>query len=446
MAPLEIATFEVDATPGIGDPVNYGTVEAIDDPLSCRGVVLLPAGRPIVLAAIDWIGTYNGGYEAWRFALARAAGTSPERVSIHSVHQHEAPGFDHEAQTMLLSHGIEDEAVDQEFAWDTIHRAADAVREAIADPEPVTHAGAGTAEVDRVASNRQLLDTEGDLLHVRFSSEEEAKWRDAPEGLIDPTIRVLGFWNGDQPLAALSYYATHPQSYYRDRRVTCDFPGIARNDHEAETGVFQVHFTGAAGNVAAGKYNDGSHERRPELARRLREGMAAAWEDVDPSPVDAGDVSWKVSPVSLPPSPDLDRDELIEGVREEGDYWAARDLAWLQRCETGQSIDFTALSIDDTWVVHGPGELFVEYQLAAARMRPDCTVAMAAYGDGGPAYIGTRDAYPRGGYEVGDASKVAPEAEDAIVPALRELLDVPADATVTTPSEITREEKPRLDL
>jgi hypothetical protein len=31
-----------------------------------------------------------------------------------------------------------------------------------------------------------------------------------------------------------------------------------------------------------------------------------------------------------------------------------------------------------------PGELFVEYQLAAKAMRPDLFVTMAAYGDYGP--------------------------------------------------------------
>jgi hypothetical protein len=55
-----------------------------------------------------------------------------------------------------------------------------------------------------------------------------------------------------------------------------------------------------------------------------------------------------------------------------------------------------------------PGELFVEYQLAAKAMRPDRLAAVAAYGDYAPWYIGTAVAYERGGYETGpDASNVA---------------------------------------
>ena len=63
----------------------------------------------------------------------------------------------------------------------------------------------------------------------------------------------------------------------------------------------------------------------------------------------------------------------------------------------------------------------MEYQLAAARMLPDGFVAMAAYGDYGPSYIGTREAYPQGGYEIG-ASRTAPEVEDALLAAMRTLL------------------------
>ncbi len=55
-----------------------------------------------------------------------------------------------------------------------------------------------------------------------------------------------------------------PQSYYAEGGVSCDFVGLARNEREkALPGVAVVHFNGASGNVAAGKYNDGSHENRP---------------------------------------------------------------------------------------------------------------------------------------------------------------------------------------
>jgi hypothetical protein len=73
-----------------------------------------------------------------------------------------------------------------------------------------------------------------------------------------------------------------------------------------------------------------------------------------------------------------------------------------------------------------PGELFVEYQLAAQELRPDLFVAMAAYGDYAPWYIGTEIAYEQGGYETSPISSlVAPCVEDVLIRAVQELLAVP---------------------
>lgn len=59
---------------------------------------------------------------------------------------------------------------------------------------------------------------------------------------------------------------------------------------------------------------------------------------------------------------------------------------------------------------------------------PDLHVAMAAYGDYGPGYIGTEIAYEQGGYETSPrASNVAPQVEAILTQALQQLLkpDVP---------------------
>ncbi len=79
--------------------------------------------------------------------------------------------------------------------------------------------------------------------------------------------------------------------------------------------------------------------------------------------------------------------------------------------------------IKNARILYMPGELFVEYQLAAKAQRPDLFVAMAAYGDLGPGYIGTAMAYDKGGYEVSElASNVAPEVEGVLTQAIWNLL------------------------
>ena len=62
--------------------------------------------------------------------------------------------------------------------------------------------------------------------------------------------------------------------------------------------------------------------------------------------------------------------------------------------------------------MHLPGELFVEYQLAAKAARLDRLVAVAAHEDYAPGYIGTAVGYEQGVYETSPtASNVAREVE-----------------------------------
>jgi hypothetical protein len=97
---------------------------------------------------------------------------------------------------------------------------------------------------------------------------------------------------------------------------------------------------------------------------------------------------------------------------------AAHDLAWAGRPQT----DLTRLRLGPAFVLHMPGELFVEYQLAAAQMKPDTFIAMAAYGEYGPGYIGTKVAYSQGGYETGPVSRTSPEVEEVLMKAIRLLV------------------------
>lgn len=447
---LRVATFEVDATPPIGSPISGGNdvAKKIVDPLSCRGVVLLADNQaPIVLCTVDWIGNSNGGYDAWRMTLAEAAKTAPDRVAMHALHQHDAPGCDFDVELLLLAHGMKPQGFSPEFARGTIKRAADALKEAVKRPQPVTHVGVGKAKVNSFASNRRLLGPDGKVLYGRMSNTKgRPHLRELPDGLIEPYVRMVSLWNDGEPLVAMSYYATHPQSYYGEGGVSCDTVGLARNMREDASGIPHVHFNGAGGNIAAGKYNDRSVENRQILARRLAEGMAAAWNDTEKTPVTAADVGWRVHPAHLPAEiragegQTVTEEELIEKFKAEPGS-GARNLAWLHRSNRGHEIPLTSLQLSEARILHMPGELHIEYQLAAQQMKPEQFVAMAAYGDRGPGYIGARASYPKGGYEVGPPSKVAPEVEDVLVSAMRDLLQVANHQDVKTPSAFIREKQ-----
>jgi hypothetical protein len=431
--PLAIAAFRIDATPPMGTPLCDALCQpasAVDDPLSARGVVLVPAGQaPIVLAAFDWVGIGNDGNIAFREALAEAAGTTINRVAVHALHQHDAPGCDFSADVLATEHGLGGKLFNVEFARQTIERLADAVREAKGRLQPVTHVSAGAGIVEKVASNRRILGPDGKVKWERMSSCRSPVAIAQPEGMIDPQARAVGYWNGDEPLVVMTYYATHPQSYYCKGRVSADFVGMARSlREEALPGPMHIHFNGAGGNVAAGKYNDGSPKMRPILAERLAAGMAAAWEASEKFPVDAEAISWDTREVALPPGRHLGEEELLATIHDEKEteglrLRAVRHLAFLRRCQAGGKITVSRLRIGDVDLLHLPGELFVEYQLAAQKLRPEATVCVAAYGDYGPGYIGVQAAYAQGGYETSDrASRVAPSVEGVLMVAIEELM------------------------
>lgn len=433
---LRIAVFEADVTPPIGAPLCDALVppaKEIVDPLSARGVVLLGArGGPIVLCAVDWVGIGNESHDAWRAALAEAAGTDAARVAVHCLHQHDAPGSDDGAEAIARPFKHGGKLFDVAFAGKAVERTAAAVKASLAHARPVTHIGLGRAKAERVASNRRILGPLGKVRIVRYSSTKNPDAIQAPEGVIDPYVRIVSFWNGDEPLAVLSYYATHPQSHYGQGGVSADFVGMARAQREKQLqGPAHVHFNGAGGNVAAGKYNDGTPQRRPELAGRLAAGMKAAWEATKKTPITPEAVEWRIEPVSLPLTPRLDdvSDEapLIETLKQSEPEMralsrAARDLAFARRIRAGHRIDLTCLRLGDAYILHMPGELFVEYQLEAQKVRPGDFVAMAAYGDYGPGYIGTEVAYEQGGYETGIVSRTSPKVERVLVDAMKKLL------------------------
>ena len=126
--PLRIATFEVDVTPPLGSPLccaaGVEPASKIVDPLSARGLILLGPPQPIVLVAVDWEGIANEGWDEWRRRIAEAVGTDIEHVSVHTLHQHDAPGYDLSAERRLEPRGLGAKLYNPAFMRDAIQRVA----------------------------------------------------------------------------------------------------------------------------------------------------------------------------------------------------------------------------------------------------------------------------------------------------------------------------------
>jgi hypothetical protein len=428
MPMFHLATFACDVTPPLGHPLCGGWIEPVrrvDDPLKALGIILLGFGKPIVLCAVDWCGLRNEAYWTCRDALARSAHTTPDRVAIHCVHPHNAPFADLEAERLVEAAGDAPRSLDLKFFDRVVRLSSEAAQAALAQTKAFNQIGIGQARVEQVASNRRILGEDGKVKFVRYSATKDAKVRAEPEGLIDPWLKTLSFWQDGKPQAALHYYATHPMSYYGDGRVSSDFCGLARQKRQDDNSdVFQMYFTGCAGNITAGKYNDGAHANRPVLRDRIYDAMAAAWKSTERFPLADGE--WRVEPIKLPARTDKSFGEeeshkVLENPKESKSRRnnAAFQLAWLKR--NNRPIDITCLDLGKAVNIHLPGEPFIEYQLFAQKVRPYAFVCVAGYGDGGPGYIPTAHAYLEGGYEP-TVALAGPESEEILERALRKIL------------------------
>lgn len=425
-----LSYFRCDVTPPIGHPLCGGAITSVSQIIDrqwAHGIILSGDQKPIVLLTVDWCVLRNSGYNQWRDDLAEAVGTTPDRVAVHTVHQHDAIVADPDAEALLQEDNPISYSLNLEFFEQTVHRVAQAARTALLDKTPITHISTGQARIEEVASNRRIMkDANGKVGAMRGSSCVDDTLRAMPEGLIDPFLKTIGFWNGDTLLTAMHYYATHPMSYYGKGGVSRDFCGLARDQFAQETGAPQLYFTGGAGNISAGKYNDGSPEMRPILTLRMLEGMRTSLNESVRQPLK--EIDWQAIPVHLPPRAehsmqyyeDLFRDSRQSAAMQ---FYGARGMTWLNRVKAGtDTIDITCLSLNDTRVVHLPGEPFVEYQLFAQDTAPENFVAFAGYGDCTTGYIPTAAAYEEGGYEAGYVAFTAPETEAILQQAMKQLL------------------------
>ena len=427
---FQISTFESDVTPPVGHPLCagwYPPAASIRDPLSVLGVVLVPDGEPpIVLCALDWAELSNRDYLQWREDLATAVDTSVDRVAIHCTHAHDTPWPDRDAQNLLDEYGHPNVIMEGNWAERVRAQAAEVASESTKSFQPLTDISIGEAYVDRIASNRRVLGDDGKVRGVRWTATRDPELRTEPEGLIDPMLKSIGFWHEEKRIACLHYYAVHPTAMDGTGEVTPEFVGLARNRRiEEDPGVAHIYFTGCAGNITAGKYNDGIADNRKLFTQRIHQAMLAA--EAASTRRSLVRMHWKVEHVHLPPREDMNEPDLRAILGETKTNVKTKSktaimLAYLHRQNV--PIPITCLHInDEVGIMHLPGETFIEYQIQAQENRPDAFIAVAGYGDLGTGYITLERSFAEGGYE----------PVDAFVSGKSEAIMRAAIASVTTP-------------
>ncbi len=426
---LRLCTFSADVTPppGIGMMGGAWLSKTVADPLEAHGFVLLGPEAPVVFVAVDWCEIRNEAYARWQRVLADAAGTTSERVMVMAVHQHDAPIADLEAERILRKQNLAGTICDLEFHERAVQNVAAALRKSLGTTRVLTHIGTGEARVERVSSNRRYVTQNGEVRFDRTSSTKNPAAIEADEGLTDPWLKTLTFWSGDQALVALSFFAVHPMSYYGSGEVSADFPGLARRRRQAETpGTKQIYCSGCSGNLTAGKYNNGDMQNRAMLADRLHAAMKEAAKNTKRQAVK--NFAYRVASLKLAPrqTAGFTQSELEHAIAHETKPFqqclAAMGLSWRKRVAAEVPLEIPALDFGFATIVLLPGEAYVEFQLAAQRMRPGTFVCVAGYGDAPAGYISTEKHIAEHDTNLGDWWWVAPGSEARLLKAVAQAL------------------------
>jgi hypothetical protein len=357
-----------------------------------------------------------------RDALSRGAGIPAERVAIHCVHQHDAPLLDFEIE-QLLGVGTFPRAW-----WDgLLETAGQAAREATGRAAEVTEVGHAEARLRGCASNRRILGADGRVRGMRWSRCQDPELVAEPVGVIDPMLRTVAFRGpGGRLLGSMSFYATHPQVSSGRGIYSADAPGEAiRLVTERAGGGAHAFFTGAGGNVTAGKHTsltdlEGNLSRCGGI---LGDGIVRSlagmrWEEAE-------DMAWQSQ--SFPfPAAECKRASLRAELADPSVAPARKRIAApvLGAMEYVGSTPYrlSMLSLGSASIIFMAGEPFVEYQLFAQSLVPERFLAVAANCGDDFLYLPTAAAFPQGGYEVDFFRWCTPEIQERLEGALRSLL------------------------
>ncbi|MFN7936619.1 MAG: hypothetical protein U0R19_25075 [Bryobacteraceae bacterium] len=423
---LSLATFETDITPAVGAPLFTGIARSIVDRLQARGFILSGAAKPFVLVSLDWCEIRNDSYDLWRDRIAAATGTTRERVLLTCIHQHDTPYTDSYAQKLLTDAKCPDPLCDPAFEQQTIARVAAAASQA--KPRPITHLGTGQARIAGLVSNRRYIQPDGKVSFGRTSATRDPALRALPEGITDPYLKTLSFWNNDTPVAALNCFSIHPMSYYGQGDITSDFPGLARAARQQQTpNIFQLYCSGASGDTIGGKYNDGTPAMRGIMRDKLVQGMQQAWQATKRTPISSIDfrnAPLRFEPRDTPGFRIADMQKIVADPKEprRRRFDAALGLSWRRRLQQNRPIDVPCLDFGTASILLLPAETFVQYQLWAQQVRPDSFVVTLGFSECAPGYIPTKSNVDEG-YDDHYSWVDLPSAEASLRSAIRQALN-----------------------
>ena len=458
---LSVGTGRSDITPAPGTPQGGWGAQlhergiAADLPLYATALTISDGHCRFIVIDVDAIGFDEILTSRILDEVETATGLARTHIRLSCTHTHSGPN------TFRLEAIREGRSMIEAYLHSLPAQIAGAAWQSMQTLVPVrAQAAAGACSIN---ANRRVRLQDG---RIGVGVNEE--------GYVDRTVRVVSF-TGQQgePVANLLHYACHPTTIaWQSQHFTPDYPGMARQVMERETGARCLFLQGAAGNLGPKIGFTGDHGVYRRWGRALGLAGAALAADMDPTPVRyemagvqesgapialyspvvaGGDdcrlaVAYRMVPLPVRPMPAPEEAEAearmllsdAEAVRKRGAADDAIRFAHALATQAGiraglskrfhgkaaigwplQSIAFGGIALAAT-----AGEPFAETGAEIAKLSPFPHTLFSGYSNGGFGYLPTREAFNEGGYEVTTspfAENAAGILRDAVLEQLQEL-------------------------
>ncbi len=395
-----------DITPQLGVRLGgYGVkerpAEEIFDRLHATAMVLGQAGRLTVVISLDWGCIAAGVIERIRREVHQRVGIPAPHVTVCATHTHSAPNT-----FAFQGWG----GVDEAYVAAVLPEICRSVEMAHANLRPVRVGFAVTESL--VGVNRRGILENGE---VRFMAD--------PHAAFDPTMTVAHFKDESGADAGiLVHYGAHGTAMGSNRLVSRDWCGVMQDRIESQFTAPVLFLNGAIGDVgprtnfrhgaclAAGE-GDGIDAVREVGYRAATDAMRALLAIRE----------WRAglqldilnAPIFLPHAPlkplaaaERDMAQWAERKDEWGEpmceymYNQAVVAAHAQPALAGRQFSQTITAIGPLVLAPMPGEIFSGISLRIRAGSPFQYTLCCSVANGSLAYLPTREARHRGGYEI----------------------------------------------
>jgi neutral ceramidase len=422
-------------TPPLGSPLvgfaDRGDSTGCHDELTATALVLESGQLRVALVACDLL--YIRGAAQMKQAISDATGIPPERVLLTASHTHYGPALDAEQEAAAALVPAAKWPLVAAYRQNLLFSLAGVVSVAC---QQLDDAVIGWAEGSAVIGiNRRERLPDGSII-----------LGNNPGGPCDHRVLVTRIDHADgRPLAVLLNTACHGVSLGSDcTDISADFPGVARELIERETGAACMFLQGAAGNINPTLMGwDWTYARRLGLTLGA-EGARLFW-TARPQPGQGLGFAGLTEPLPalMPATLEEARKQVAELQAELagsgdgqslGSTWAQWRLTRAMRAADALAgsgalppvqAELAAVRMGDGLaMITSPGEVFTELGQAIVAQSPFPGTIFSGYTNEAIGYVPTPAAYPEGGYEVTHSCYVASASAAVLERRSMQLLDL----------------------